>query len=205
MDQIIQNLKKTIFKVAEHEDRDLNGICDKGIFYMPDLAFAYIVGKEIARNADTVFEGLKYTWSREYTLDEYGVAAAIFEAQDPAHQSILIQFKMRDTFLSYINDIKDLRRQKQEGQYRKLFCAVVEVFEQQYDEYFRSLKEAFGREANLLGTTRPFYTWSDKYKQQLVYIIGLWEVLPEGEQPVAVTSTVQDIDHGDLHFLDTSI
>ena len=171
---------------------------------MPDIAFAYIVGKEIARNKADIFGELDYKWSREFTLDEYGVAAAIFESEDPAHQSILIQFKMRDTFLSYLNDIKDLRKHK-EGKYRKLFCAVVEVFEQQYDEYFLSLKEAFGREATLLGTTRPFYTWSDRYKQQLVYIIGLWEVLPEGEQPLVVTNSRLDIDHSDLHFLDTSI
>ncbi len=84
---------------------------------MPDMAFAYIVGKEIARNSAEIFQDLKYNWSREYTMDEYGVAAAIFESADPAHQSLMIQFKMRDTFLSYINDIKDLRRQKQEGHY----------------------------------------------------------------------------------------
>ena len=203
MQQIVENLKKIIFRAAEHEDRDLNVICDKGIFFLPEMAFAYIVGREIARNAEQVFEDKKYNWVRENTLDELGMATAIFEAADPAEQSILIQFKMRDTYLSYLNDIKDLRKQKSD--YRRLFCAVVEVFEQQYDEYFRSLKEAFGREANFIGTTRPFYTWSDRYKQQIVYIIGLWEILPDGEQPLVVTSSVADVDHSDLHYLDTSI
>jgi len=201
MQQIIQNLKSVIFRTAEHEDRELNVICDKGLFFMPELAFAYIVGKEIAKNREQIFGEAGYEWSRENTLEEYGLATVIFESKDAAKSSILIQFKMRDTYLSYINDIKDLRKQEV-GKYRKLFCAVVEVFEQQHDAYFRSLKEAFGSEATLIGTTRPFYTWSDKYKQQIVYIIGLWDVQPDGE---GETSSAVSLDHGDVHYLDTSI
>jgi len=45
MEQAVMKIADTIGDVALSEDADLRRIAGKGIFFMPELAFAYACGK----------------------------------------------------------------------------------------------------------------------------------------------------------------
>ena len=44
--KILNKISEAIYKVAECENRRLEEIANKGIFFMPEIAFAYTCGKE---------------------------------------------------------------------------------------------------------------------------------------------------------------
>ncbi len=56
---------ETILKVAEIENNDLRGNFGKGIFFMPELAFAYSCGKSIMLNQISILGDTEYNWVRE--------------------------------------------------------------------------------------------------------------------------------------------
>lgn len=59
--QLIQ-IAEVFAKVAEGEDKFLSDTCDRGIFFMPELAYAYVCGKAVMREADRIFSGTHVNW-----------------------------------------------------------------------------------------------------------------------------------------------
>ena len=63
--KIINRIKDLFYDVAIREDGLLRTIAGTSIFHMPELAFAYQCGKELAIRSHEIFEGIEYKWIRE--------------------------------------------------------------------------------------------------------------------------------------------
>ena len=64
---MISNSKlfETILEVAKTENDDLKKRFGKGVFFMPELAFAYLCGKSIILEQSSIFGNAEYNWVRE--------------------------------------------------------------------------------------------------------------------------------------------
>ena len=99
----------TILKVATDENVILMEQFGKGIFFMPELAFAYLCGKSIMKNQTAIFGNIEYHWVREKEYKNYGIADMLFEVMDDSPE-IMIEFKMDIPSYKYLADIEKLRR-----------------------------------------------------------------------------------------------
>lgn len=109
-------LFETIVEVAKNENEELTQKFGKGIYFMPELAFAYLCGKSIMMKQNTIFNGAEYSWVREKEYKRYGVADLVLETKT-YNPEIVIEFKMDDTYHNYLKDVEKLRSLK--GNYRK--------------------------------------------------------------------------------------
>ena len=123
-------VRNKIIDVTLKEDEILQRI-GKGIFYMPELAFAYTVGKEIYLNRKRIFDNQEVEWLRESKIKRQGEHAneifdLIFEiGKNTIDNTIVIEFKMPDKKDKYKMDIEKLHRiQNLPVNYTKIFCAL---------------------------------------------------------------------------------
>ena len=122
----IDELAKTICKVAENEDNILSELAGEGIFHMPELAFAYDCGKAIIEKSSKIFGTNKVKWNREIDLGNGGPTDLVLTINNSYR--VAIEFKMRDTSTAYENDIKKLAKLN-DKETIKIFCALVDVLE----------------------------------------------------------------------------
>ena len=129
-------LFETLFKVAYDENKYLEEYFDKGIFFVPELAFAYLCGKSIMTN-ESIFGKNQYEWIREKQYPSYGFADLVFQpiADGP---EIVIEFKMDDSHYSYESDIAKLSSLK--GNFLKFFCGLKWVYSDQTISFDNTLK-----------------------------------------------------------------
>ena len=97
-------LAEIFSNVARREDLELNRIAKEGIFFMPELAFAYACGKEAMIHTKEIFGQIDVRWQREENLGAGGPSDLIFKLSD--EKQIIVEFKMRDKINSYNSDIK---------------------------------------------------------------------------------------------------
>ncbi len=126
----LNKLAETIFDVikAEHEDLEKHG---EGIFFCPELALAYLIGKKIDENKRNVFgTEKKVIWQRERDLGNGGPSDIIFADADNGHIPVLvIEVKIRSRSDLYRGDIEKLIKLNEEYPCcKKIFCALVDVF-----------------------------------------------------------------------------
>ncbi len=164
-------LFSTILDVAQKENKILMEQHGKGIFFMPELAFAYLCGKSIMKNQTEIFGKADYRWVREKEYKNYGIADLVFEALDDSSPEVVIEFKMDDTSHKYLRDIKKLRSLK--GNFKKYFCSLKWVFTDQVEDFLSKLKKKF--DSKLIGhKTIGTSVGSSKRGDQCLLI--LWEV-----------------------------
>ena len=112
-----------------NEEFELKNIASKGIFYMPEIAFAYQVGKNIMKAPTAIAEG--WIWDRETTLQGYdGIADIVISL--PNNHKIIVEFKMVDKIGKYEADIWRLRDTA--GDYTKTFCVLIDTFSSNQEE-----------------------------------------------------------------------
>jgi hypothetical protein len=75
-------------------------------------------------------------WVREKDYKDYGSADLVFEPENDEPE-IVIEFKMDDTWYSYLKDVEKLRSLT--GNYRKFFCSLKWVYSDQVDTFPETL------------------------------------------------------------------
>ena len=181
---VLERIAGTIVEIARREDLVLRRL-GKGIFFMPELAFAYMVGREIALHAGDVFGTTDIRWRREIELvKEAGITDLFFETG--RNEGIAIEFKVRGRSDEYRADIDKLRtlRAARPG-CKAVFCALVDVF---CDTLEKDPRVAgLGGDAGLrrLPHERPFEfftTVDDAYQKPVCCMVAVWEVSGSGSQ-----------------------
>ncbi|MFD2175974.1 hypothetical protein [Veronia pacifica] len=122
----IEKIADIICQTARDEDIELSELANEGIFWMPELAFVYQCGKNIIREAESVFGTSEVIWCREKNYGNGGPTDLAFEL--PNGELLAIEFKLRATTTAYEGDVKKLCRISR-PQTTRLFCALVDVFE----------------------------------------------------------------------------
>ena len=188
MEQILNDIKCKIIDVALREEKILKGL-GKGIFFMPELAFSYTVGKEIALNGKRIFGTENFLWKKEETLKESdstltGIYDLIFELGEKDNKKkIVIEFKMPDKDYNYEKDIEKLQR-LHKNNYAKIFCALEDIFDKNKSEGTRMDRINNNRSFDMkrIGDKAfSFQTYYDKfhycdYKQKTFCFIEVWQV-----------------------------
>lgn len=175
----LKQVASTLAQVAIEENNELERMCQQGIFFMPELAYAYACGKAIMNDAQRFSGNSTLTWQREIDLGLGSPSDLVLEL--PSNYRIVVEFKMRDTLSSYRSDIEKLRR-LDSSKNARIFCALVDVFaSQQCDQRVAQLENT---EKDLIPLMRPFLqfpTMQSWYKKPISCLVAVWSV---GNPPV---------------------
>ena len=132
---INDNIFNVIKRVILQEEITLKTLCDKGIFFVPEIALAYAIGKEIYINRELIFGNNDVEWLREVTFDKAGGPSdLVFKLPTFDDKNLFwnIEFKIAGTKESYLNDINKLRRLPND--HEALFCAITDSWMNKPDE-----------------------------------------------------------------------
>ena len=121
----LERIARMFAEVAREEDKQLTDLCGEGIFFMPELAFAYACGKAVMRDRAQIFGDTDVRWIREENFGGGGPTDLAFGLRD--RKKIVVEFKMRATLPSYVADIAKLQRLS-DPTVARIFCALVDVF-----------------------------------------------------------------------------
>jgi hypothetical protein len=173
---ILKKIGEQVYDVAVKEDLSLLESSGKGIFFVPELAFAYLCGKSIMENRKKIFGDLDAVWTREVNLGSDGPTDMVIELSSGI--SIAIEFKLRDTATAYVKDLEKLSRLSGD-QYIKTFCALIDTFTKSLPGDGRiaaieSIKPNYKVESIL--KPNPFATKQDWYAGEVSCVVGFWEV-----------------------------
>jgi hypothetical protein len=135
-------LFETISNVAESIEKELTVEFKKGIFFVPELHFAFEVGKALYRSRMEVFGVDKIDWLRETNLGNGGPSDLVFQAGE---EFIVFEFKIAGTSHAYQKDIEKLQRLSEKGRFQgyRFFVALIDRFWGKPDariDYLESLK-----------------------------------------------------------------
>lgn len=174
-------LQKLLFKSIKDailkEEEDLKNI-DKGIFFAPELALAYLIGKSIFENRENIFNTSpdKVLWKREVNLKNGGPSDIIFEVLDNSGSVTyyVIEVKLRDTVHAYQRDINKLKAL--DGNHRKFFCALIDTFDKENDPRIKTLEEENSESVSRVDDFMIFKTNQDWYVKDIYCVVGFWEV-----------------------------
>ncbi len=137
-------LFQTISDVAKAIENELASINETGIFFVPELHFAFEVGKAIYKYREEIFGSKDLKWVREKNLGNGGPSDLIFENDT---DSVVFEFKIADTWNSYKKDVEKLQNipDKEGHRYHKFFVALVDQFRGKKDgriDYLQSLDQS---------------------------------------------------------------
>lgn len=170
----LSRIAEIICETSFSENLALKEIASEGIFHMPELAFSYQCGKEIMREAKSIFGNLKVDWIREEDLGNGGPTDLVFKIENG--EVLAIEFKLRDTAKAYEKDIIKLCKIK-DPKTTKVFCALVDVFNTKLPDdgrqkYIESLPDY---QVKSLGK-KSFDTIQKTYKGQVSCVACVWSV-----------------------------
>jgi hypothetical protein len=176
-DIICQNIRAAIINVALKEEAILRQ-AGKGIFFMPELAFAYEVGKEIYFNRKSILFNENYVWKREGKVGQgYGIADLIFENKNDLKDTIVIEFKVLNKEGEFERDI--IKLQKLPDHYLRLFCALEDIFVKDSNmPTSRRIFRVSERHSGLKPIVKEpfFFSTASNYQQPVFCSVELWRV-----------------------------
>ncbi len=200
---IKNKIREVIIETALKEDKLISASGEnKGLFDMPELAFVFEVGKQVAYRNEFIFNTNYFDWYTEYTFDKAGGPSdLIFEYWENEKKDIvkkiILEFKLVNRIETYLDDIEKLHRIRDKNVI-KLFCGLKDCFEKDMHEkivnennkeitYFwgeqkikgLNREEDSNRKINvsLIDEEFSFKTGSILgFKQKLHCLISLWEV-----------------------------
>lgn len=162
-------LYQTIFNTLKKEDSELASLTGQGIFYAPELYVAFILGKEIKRNGNQIFEQC-VEWIRETSFGKAGPSDFVFKADK---KNYVFELKLRDTIRAYCKDIDKLK--SLDDNYMKYFLALVDSWEKDKDKDKRIiLLEKKYPELTRISNINSFFTKQDRYEGKICCTVGLW-------------------------------
>lgn len=172
-----KSISDAILGFAKEENKTLETL-NLGIFYIPELAFAYQMGKLIALSGKEYLSADTYRWVRETDLGNWGPTDLIFLNEDKNLPSYAIEFKLDDTYHAYTADIKKLKMPFKQPwdsyTWKKYFCALKWVLSEKQGHTFMETMRTQFAQAELV----DFYLFETivnaKPKQYCLY--SFWEI-----------------------------
>ena len=173
---MLKKISDIIVDTARQEDSILKKV-GKGIFQIPELAFAYSVGREIAINAETIFGNTNICWLPEETIaTNSGRTDLVFT--NPESKGLAVEFKIGGHADSYRRDIDKLCN-IDDIKYERIFCALIDAWPNKLTNDPRILAvEETNRTTRLCRDDffDFFATLHEKYKSQLCCVVGVWHI-----------------------------
>ncbi len=171
---ISEKIAETIFCVAEKENALLSNLANDGIFFMPELAFAYECGKAIMSRSKDIFGTQSPKWIREIDIGNGGPTDLLFEL--PNEERIAIEFKIRDTSTSYKSDVNKLARIT-DSKTTKLFCALIDVFDTDKPDDGRQWEVEENSGVSVISILKKdFPTKQTRYSSPVTCYACIWQV-----------------------------
>jgi hypothetical protein len=172
---MLSKISDLIVDVARKEDLVLRRV-GKGVLLIPELAFTYAVGREIASNAEAIFGTDEVIWKPETKLSqESGRTDLVFDVK--GNSGVAIEFKIGGHKDSYIKDIEKLRNIP--GNYEKIFCALIDAWATnlQDDSRVQAVNEQKGIEPICRDKFFDFFaSLHGGYSGQVCCIVGVWHI-----------------------------
>ena len=137
---------ETILEFVVSENEKLKK-CNKGIFFMHELALTYNVGEKLYHFLNPNFEKVpNYSWEKEYNLNNEGRTDLVYLSKSKKRESIALEIKMDDTWMEYKRDFKKLSSAKLNtptgSELIKYFCGLKLVLsEEQANQFIEQLKK----------------------------------------------------------------
>jgi len=174
-ENISLNIYKQIVLVALREEAILKEL-NKGIFFMPELAFTYEVGKAIILNQEKIFGNKDWEFNREIKINSNGPTDLII-TNKKTEEKVLFEFKIRRTIDDYLRDIKKLKSYSTE-KCIKYFCALIDAYYDKNikDERIEKLNKLVGKDISWTPNSFEFFTTPNIYEKQNVCIVSFWQI-----------------------------
>lgn len=178
---LLNKVADLIVDVARQEDILLRRV-GKGILQIPELAFAYAVGREIALNAESVFGTYKVHWRPETKISSRsGITDLVFDVDEEGAErqarGLAIEFKIGGTAVSYKDDLAKLKNIPEN--YEKIFCALIDAWPEDLakDGRVRAVDSEHGVKRLCRGKFFDFFaSLHEGYANQLCCIVAVWHL-----------------------------
>jgi hypothetical protein len=174
MNEFIKILTEQIRATVLKEEEELRQM-GEGIYFMPELALSYLVGKNTALALKQKPEFDSVVWQREVSVDGNGPSDLVFtRAGDPF---CIVEFKMVNTDDAYRSDIEKLASLQNIPV--RLFCALVDAFTTKGINDERIIRlEAWAKTAGIdltrIGDWRVFETIQHWYTRPVSCVTAMW-------------------------------
>lgn len=176
MKDLLDAIREIVIEVAIRENIYLSGIIEKGIFWMPEVAFVSSVWKELLLYS-RIHKEHDFEWKMEKKIGSTvgPVDLVGFQENEP---KIAIEFKMGGTSDSYIIDIQKLQKISADvhGNITTVFCALIDPYEDEAGSDPRVSMMADMDNIEIIKNYHEFQTAYDRIKS-VSCKIGLWNVL----------------------------
>ena len=175
----ISRIAREFLGIAIKNDSLLKRVNNTGIFFMPEIAFAYECGIFIAMNKSGMIESNEHHWLREKNLG-LGPIDCLFLSEDKKGQSLVIEFKMDDTIQAYAKDIEKLHKlNSADHSFIKLFCSLKHLFKGQEEKYIEQMKTTFPEPIKLIKS--EVFRTNNGVPEKDICLYTLWAVDPPEE------------------------
>ena len=171
-------LKNTIVNALRKEDLELSQIHNKGIFFLPELAITYIVGKAIMLDAEKIFGVQVEEWKSDCKSNETKERTDLILKL--ANEKILFfELKKRCNAKDYADAINRLKKIPSDS--FKFFCAVMDCDAGKEIKQTEEQEIKFGNEVKRIVDGNKFFDYFTtrdlKYNdKQICCVVGLWQV-----------------------------
>lgn len=166
--KIFDSIKNTAILI----DENLKLLCNKGIYFAPEIYLTFCIGQKIMENREDIFGTNNKEWLREKDLGNGGPSDIVFSSED-GKPFIVIELKLRDTYQSYEDDIKKLLNLQ--GNFTKYFCVFLDSFSKSNDERLTNLENNYKEKLIKVGHF-SFKTWNNWYQNQVYCNLNLYRV-----------------------------
>jgi len=173
----LRQLAEIFVNVAREEDALLSTLCNKGIFYMPEIAYAYACGKAVIQRCRAL-DYQEIIWRRELQVSEAGPTDLVLEFPG---RRVLVEFKMVGTMAKYLADFRKLANSAGPND-EAIFCVLLDEFTHKLPDQRIQIIEAESshRLESLLDETPHFSTHpSRNNKSAMSCSIAAWSVSGE--------------------------
>ena len=157
--------------VASIENDNLRENFNKGIFFMPELAFSYECGKALKIRHSSLSKD-EFELYRELKLENGGISDIVFKSNST---TVVVEFKMDDKIGAYIKDIQKL--QKLPFSYERYFCSIKHVFAVQVDEFLKDMKRNFAARVELIDYSSLHTIVGEHSRLEDRALLSLWKVV----------------------------
>ena len=171
----LREIARIFANVAAEEDAFLKRTCGEGIFFVPELAYAYACGKAVMVDSERIFGATSIAWKGEVDLGLGGPSHLVFELA--SNYRIVVEFKMRDTLASYVKDIRKLNRLT-DSQTARIFCVLADPFSDETSDRRVAQVEAEAgcKVTPLLHPFPRFPTKQERYGGEISCLVAAWSV-----------------------------
>lgn len=183
-------IRNVITHTIRKEDSELNLLHDKGIFFLPELAITYLVGKELVKNAEKVFNcSVENWWPETRVAPDFGPVDLVIKLRN--NLKFLFEFKVRSNIKTYGDDIEKLLKIKsrlgsESDKYHMYFCGLMDCFagdEINQNKVIAGIENRFTNQIKRVAEQNHFFDYFTTKDHAVQYmnktmscVIGLWSV-----------------------------